>query len=316
LSSGIFFTLTGASIAFFEHSRRKRGWTEWQITRFLLIRATILLVLDQVINRLGWGVREYLFEILSSIAFCIIVLSVVRHLSLRLIGLLALVLFIFYPLLVTLFPYDSQHPLSIITTILVQHHRDGPPLVETPALSRLSLVLAGYVLGRLLNDGKITISARWLWAALTCLIAWFVLRRGLLQGYGDFLPYEAGTPWINFFIESKHPPSLTFHLFNMAWSIVLLVAVKLSEDRLKNTFIGWFLTTLGQTALFFFVVHMLLYSGAANVLGETARLPSTWFGGSDLPGLFLELALSMAILAPMCAVYRNLRRKYSLLSYL
>jgi hypothetical protein len=124
------------------------------------------------------------------------------------------------------------------------------------------------------------------------------------------------TPWINFFIESKHPPSLTFHLFNMAWAIVLLVVVKLLEDRLKNTFIGWSLTTLGQTALFFFVAHMLLYSGAARLLGETVRIPSTWFGGHNLPPLFLELALSMVILVPLCAIYRNLRRTYSILSYL
>jgi hypothetical protein len=37
-----------------------RGWTEWQLTRFLLIRAAILLVLDQVINRVGWWVEELL----------------------------------------------------------------------------------------------------------------------------------------------------------------------------------------------------------------------------------------------------------------
>jgi uncharacterized membrane protein len=316
LASGIFFTLTGTSIAFFERSRRKRGWSEWQITRFLLIRAAILLVLDQVINRIGWRVEGLLFEVLSSIAFCIIVLAFARHLPLRLIGALAAILFLIYPLLVTLFPYDPHHPLSVITTILLQHHRDVPPMVETPALSRLSLVLAGYVLGRLLNDNKITISPRWLWAALACLVGWLALRLGMLHGYGDFLPYEPGTAWINFFVDSKHPPSLTFHLFNMAGAIVFLVALKLSENRLKDSFISWSLTVLGQTALFFFVAHVLLYSSLERLFGVQARLPNGWVFGNEVAGVWLETALTMVILLPICAVYRNLRRKYSILSYL
>ena len=36
---GYFFMLAGTSVSFFERSRRKQGWTEWQITRYLLIRA-------------------------------------------------------------------------------------------------------------------------------------------------------------------------------------------------------------------------------------------------------------------------------------
>jgi uncharacterized membrane protein len=190
LASGIFFTLTGTSIAFFEASRRKRGWTEWEITRFLLIRAAILLVLDQVVNVFGWGwTQTPLFEVLSAISFALVVLAFARQMPLRVIAGLAVALFLVYPLLVMLFPHDPQNPLSMITTTLLQHHRDTVPMVETPALGRLSLVLAGYVFGRLFKDGKIGISPRWLWVALAGLAAFVALRLGLLHGYGDFTSY-------------------------------------------------------------------------------------------------------------------------------
>ncbi len=317
LASGIFFTLTGASIAFFERSRRKRGWTEWEITRFLLIRAAILLVLDQVINRVGWGVTDLpLFEILSALAFALIALAFVRQLPLRVIAGLAAALFVGYPLLVSLFPHNPDQPLSVITTILLQHHRDAAPWVETPWLGRICLVLAGYVFARLLNDGKLTISTRWLWVALAGFAMWLVLRLGLLQGYGDFLPFEPGSPWVDLFIDSKHPPSLTFLLFNMSWSIVLLVVLEVLSTRLKDTFVGWTLTTLGQTALFFFVAHMLFYKALEVLMGGQSPIPDAWIGNREIIRLYLECALTLVILLPLCARYRNLRHEYSILSYL
>lgn len=317
LASSIFFTLTGASVAFFERSRRNRGWTEWEITRFLLIRAVILLVLDQVINYIGWGVTEApLFEILSAIAATIIVLAFTRLLPLRWIALLSVLLFFGYPALVGLFPYNPNQPLSIIPTILFQYDRSGFPMVETPALGRLSLVLVGYVFGRLLNERKINITTRWLWVALAGFIVWFLLRLGLLHGYGDFLPYEPGSSLINFFIDSKHPPSLTFLLFTMSWSIILLIVLKLLEERLNGTFISWILTTLGQTALFFFVAHMLFYKLLAVFLGGGHMINPAWFSHIDLFRLFVECALTLVILVPLCAVYRGLRSKYTILHYL
>ena len=46
LASNIFFTLAGVSVAFFEESRRRRGWSEWMITRFLVTRALVRTMLS------------------------------------------------------------------------------------------------------------------------------------------------------------------------------------------------------------------------------------------------------------------------------
>lgn len=317
LSSGIFFTLTGTSVAFFERSRRKRGWTEWEITRFLLIRALILLVLDQVVNRIGWAVTELpLFEVLSALAFTLMVLSVYRLLPLRVIVVSAAVLFLIYPLLVTLFPHDPARPLSSVTTILLQNNRDSFPMVANPLLARLSIVLFGYVVGRLLAEGRIKISLSWLWVALGGFVAWFLLRMGLLQGYGDFLPYQPGAPVIDLFIDSKQPPSFTFLIFNMSVAIVLLVGLQMLPKRLADTPVTWMLKVLGQTSLFFFVVHMLFFRLLWRIFGGEPIVPPALVGNSDILRLLVECALTLVVLVPICVVYRRLRQKYSILSYL
>jgi uncharacterized membrane protein len=308
LASGIFFVLAGTSVSFFERSRRKRGWTEWEITRFLSIRAFILLILDQIINTIAWQ-EPFGFYVLSAIAFCLFVIAFVRLLPLPVIAALTIALFFGYPLLVTAFPNTEPEPFSVITTILLQRHMTAAPYVDFPLLSRLSLVLGGYVFGRLLLAEKVSISPRLLWVALIGFVAWFVLR--LLGGYGNFLPYQPDWPLIYFLIESKQPPSLTFFLFNLSWAVVMLVILKLIENRIAPTFIGWVLQVFGQTALFFYVAHLLLYS---QIIGPL--VPDTFLTGAGIVRGYFEFSLGIVIMIPICAGYRQLRRKYPIFSYL
>ena len=306
LASNIFFTLAGVSVAFFEESRRKRGWSEWMITRFLVTRAVVLLVLDQIVSRYAWH-SPVKFDVLSAIAFSVIALAFARRLPLRILAILAVVLFAIYPLLVVLFPYNADQPFSVLFAILFQHSSSAPPMVEFPAVARLSLMLGGYVWGRLLRSGRTSISPRLLWVAFAGFALWFVLR--MLHTYGDFFPFTPDMPWYYFFIENKQPPSITFFLLNLSAALVILVGLNRVEKVLQRSFLGWGLTVLGQTSLFFYVAHLLLYS----------RVVSRIFIDAPTTGIlraYAEFALGIAILLPVCAGYRILRRRYSILSYL
>jgi uncharacterized membrane protein len=310
-ASGIFFTLTGVSVAFFENSRRKRGWTEGQITRFFLTRAAILVVLDWTLSHFAWHQPTLTFDVLSAIAFALVILAFVRRLPLRWIALLSAALFLVYPLLVDWFPYNPQQPLSVLTTYLLQYHPGVFPYVEFSALGRLSLVLAGYVAGRLLIAQKWTLSPRLLWLALAAFIAGVVLR--LLGGYGNFSPLQPGDPFIDLFIESKQPPSVVFLLYNITKGLVLLVVLQFVLPRFENSFAGRALTVLGQTSLFFYVTHLLLYSCVVSRI-----IPDTILPGHDIARDMLEWMIGLAILIPLCAGYRHLRQRHpnSILQYL
>lgn len=308
IASGIFFTLTGVSVSFFERSREKRGWSQAHITRFLFIRALILLALDQLVSAAAWE-SPPAFDVLSSLAFCLMALAFMRRQPLRLIGITALVLFLGYPLLVTWINLPLDTPLGFITTILLHYHYGPHLVVQFPALARLSLVLFGYVWGRLLITRRTSISTRLIWIALAGLGITLALR--VLGGYGNFLPYQSGMSFAYFFIESKQPPSIVFLLFNESLAVILLVGLHQWQHYVPQVFKST-LTLFGQTALFFYVIHLLLYSRVISRMIPPHLLPIV--GETDM----LEYLLGLLMMIPLCAGYRALRQHYpnSLLQYL
>lgn len=310
IASGTFFALAGVSIGFLEASRRKRGWTEWKICRFLLIRAAIIFILDRTLVSYAFDVPPT-FDVLSAMAFCLVILAFVRLLPLRVVGILAISTFLLYPILVNLFPYNPQQPLSAITTILFQWHPNEFPFVEFPLFGRLSLVLGGYVIGRLLQERKLSINLSWLWAAGIGITIAFILR--LLGGYGNFLPFQHDWPLIYFFIENKQPPSVVFLLWNLSLSTILLVVLNQFRDKIFNTFIQYVMRVFGQTALFFYVVHLFLYGRIISRI-----VPPTFLLHLGLMRAFLEFVVGIIILFPLCLGYRHLRQRYpnSILHYL
>jgi hypothetical protein len=57
------------------------------------------------------------------------------------------------------------------------------------------------------------------------------------------------------------------------------------------------LVLLGQTALFFYLLHVHLLHGAAHVLGLTR--------GAGLRATYIAAAATVAVLLPLCAAYRR-----------
>lgn len=91
----LFFIMAGFSVALFEHARRRKGWTEWQITRFLLIRGGVLIAIDWLV--LPWqfypqpGYAPNVYYVLTTIAICLWFVAFLRLLPVGLIFVIALV---------------------------------------------------------------------------------------------------------------------------------------------------------------------------------------------------------------------------------
>lgn len=298
----IFFTLTGVSVSFFEKSRRKKGWTEWEITRFLLIRALILFVIDMTIGTLYWKPHQS-FEVFSAVACCLVILAFVRLLPLRVIVFMTAVIFFGYSLFIAPFPLAANHQFDLITTVLFYYHADSAPFVGFTLIGRIPIVMIGYIMGRLLNEKKLQISARWVWAAVALLVVWFVVR--LAGGYGNFFQYKAGMPLIYFLIENKEPSSIAYNLFNMAGAIMVLLVVHRLEPWLKGNMLGRILTAFGQTSLFFYVVHLLIFSLILSRIITHDVLPH-----QAIVRTFLMTAVCLTIMIPLSFGYRGLRQRY------
>ncbi|HEX2908288.1 MAG TPA: acyltransferase family protein [Phototrophicaceae bacterium] len=319
LATEIFYTLAGVSVAFFENSRRKRGWTEWQITRFFFVRAGILLVLDRVVQLLAYGRTEAPFSVLSAIGICLAILAVLRRLPLWSIATFGILLFIGYQFLVEQFPPLPDSPFYALHVTLFHYHPDSWPLVRDPALGRLPLVLLGYVVGRALKgDFKLTAN-RLLAAAAGGLTAWLILR--VSGGYGNILVYQPEWPFIYFFIMNKQPVSMVYILFYLSWGLVVLAILQRIEVYLQEGLVGRVLMILGQTSLFFYVMHLLVYAligSVYNTLMQSGILPETLFNGMGLVRCGVQYIIGLLILIPLCAAYRQLRHLHtgSILQYL
>ncbi len=306
----IFFTLTGVSVSFFEKSRRKRGWTEWEITRFLLTRALILFGIDMTIGTLYWQPYQS-FEVFSAVACCLVILAFIRLLPLRLIAFIGAASFFTYPLLIHPFPPVPGQTYDLIPSILFIFNPDSAPRVGFTLIGRIPIVIIGYVLGRLLQDKKLVISPRLIWVAVALFAGWFVIRLG--GGYGNFFPFKVGMPWYYFLIENKEPTSIAYNLFNMGGAVLVLLVVNHFEKWLKGHFIGRVLISFGQTSLFFYVVHLLIFSKILSQIITPNFLPHEAFIRTILMSVTCIL-----MMIPLSFGYRELRRKYpdSILRYL
>jgi uncharacterized membrane protein len=310
VASGVFFVLAGLSVALYEANRRQRGQSERSITRYFWVRALLLVVIDMTVATVMWS-QPVTVDVLTSIAFALVVLMVVRHWRTRWIALLAAALFVLYPLLVApLGTYNPDYPLTMIGTVLFNYYHSHTFEVEFPLLSRLSIVLCGYVVGRLLVQKRLTISVQWLWAAGAVLVAWFVVR--LNGGYGEFLPFRSGQAWPYFFIMNKQPPDSSFLLFNLALGILMLVALHRLQSFIEPLRAGRWLVLLGQTSLFFYIAHLVVYGIISRVV------PTTFFYRYSLARGLIEYLAGLVILLPLTMAYHRLRRKYpdSVLRYL
>ena len=310
IATPIFYLLAGTSVAFFESSRRKRAWTEWQISRFLLIRALILIVFDRINQHVIYGEPQNM-GVLSGLACALVILSLVRMLPLRVVAIAGSAAFLGHPLLVAHYGFFPAEHFSPVIKVLIIHDWSAPPYVEFPIMGWSTVALLGYVLGRLLLRKQITITPRLLWVALGGFLVWFGLRLG--GGFGNFLPYDSDQPLVYFFVMNKQPPSIAYLLFNLSWALWILVLLQQLQSRFPGTLVERMLTTFGQTALFFFVVHLYLYG---KVISEV--IPPTFLSGAGIVRGYLEFAMGIAILYPLCAAYNRVRRSRpnSILRYL
>ena len=198
-----------------------------------------------------------------------------------------------------------------------------------PPLGWLSAAILGILYGRIIlartwKSYTITASNMLLGAFLMGL---FVLTRTL--NFGNLtedclrMPEQLASTEKNqylasfrsFFYVSKYPPSFAFLTFTMSIIFFLLGFFGALPDKVARRIPT--LLTFGESALFFYVVHLLIYGG----LGSLAK---TWFGHnlgytepstgkeavgtSDNPAIvWITLLIGLAILYPLCRRYSRFK---------
>lgn len=309
-ASVIFFTLAGTSIALFESQRIRNGWTEHDITTFLIKKGCLLIGLDFVIQPFLWSEHQITIDTLTALGVNIILLTLIRRLRTRYLLIVGAGFSLAYPFIVSAIKDCTDGPICIALDVLFQYTHSGPVHVEFPVLARLNLLIVGYIFGRTILRKRAIVSRHLLIAGVICFLCAISLRA--IGSFGNFVPFEAGSRPIMFFIMSKQPPSLVFLLFNFSLGALILLIIVGFQNALDKTLIGSAISSIGKAPLFFYVIHLLIYGKLISHIADFHLFTRTW----EL--VVIEFLSGIIILIPLCHYYRKLRERYptSILKYL
>lgn len=305
LATPAFFLLGGFSVALFAAARRRRGWGEWQITQFLVLRGLVLIALDVTLMNLQLTEPYYSrhLSVLTGMGLCVCLMAWLRRLDWRVLAAIMVLVLVatqayFYRLTAA---GEWPHQESLLRAVMLAPSvEDMAWKTQFPALPWLPVILLGFIMGSRVAEQSARLGQLSLRIGLGCLA---LFAASMLAGdIGSLYPPDP-------FIFGKHPPDLDY-IFLYTGLTCLLIAFHTTLDRINTTLPMRVVMILGQTALFFYLVHIRLI-----------ELISPLFAPLPLPPLERSLLIVVTVLPALlilCLGYRSVKRQHpeSVLQYL
>jgi uncharacterized membrane protein len=258
LCAPTFIFLAGTSAYFIAQRKTKK-----ETSFFLLTRGSWLIVLQFTLIRFGWNFDPAFHfnssNIISTIGFCMIALSLLIHFQFKIILIIGLVMVAGHNLLDHV-SFESGTVADVMWSFL--HVRklytmshDYSFLFLYPIIPWMGVMALGYCLGRLYDQGYPVEERKKviLQMGIVSLLLFFVLR--WINIYGDPKPWaqqeELSKTILSIFNVEKYPPSLLFLCLMLGVSLILLGLLEGQRlDRWKP------ITLFGKVSLFYYVVHI------------------------------------------------------------
>ena len=326
----VFVFLAGTSAFLYQARRRSRA----EVSRFLLTRGLLLVVLELTVVRWAWtfnfSYTELLFvQVIWVIGVSMIVLAGLIYLPLRAVAAVGVAMILGHNLLDGVTPQSlgAWGPLWALLHVQAAIPLGGGRVfvVIYPLIPWIGVMAAGYAFGTLLlrTEQERRRTLLMLGGGLT--LAFLMLRA--VNVYGDPAPWTvqetAGRTALSFLNTTKYPPSLQFLLMTLGPAIALLPLL----ERLTGP-VARAVTVFGRVPLFFYVLHLYLIHAVALTVGTLAGFdprsflhvwlnnPDGW--GYGLPVVYLVWAGVVLALYPACRWFAGVkaRRREVWLSYL
>lgn len=292
-----FVFLAGAAVALSAERRLLRGEPAGSVDRYLVQRGLLIAALDPL--WMTWGLtggRFWLLQVMYAIGTSLLAMALLRRLPTAwLVGCslgLMLGLEALGGALTT--AYAGNPPLAV--GFLVTGAQQGKLIVGYPTLPWLAIMMLGWAFGRELAYGRLRAPERWLFPAGVGALALFALVRGV-NGYGNMGLLRDGSSFVQWLHVSKYPPGLSYYTLLLGLGAVALAGFFVLVRHRTAFFGSKLLLVLGQTALFYYLLHVHLLEAAAIMLGVQSKLglASAYVGGAAI----------VAFLYPFCLRYRG-----------
>jgi len=296
LCAPTFVFLAGTALALSVERRRARGEDERAIDRFIVTRGLFIAALDPLWMSWVFAPRHVLLQVLYAIGLGLVVLAGLRHIPDGVLLGTALTLVLGGEALAGAALVAAGGTPTLPVGLLLTGGEFGPVIVAYPLLPWLAIMLLGWSFGRLLVRAGPEHAVGLLWLSGTATLAAFLVVRGA-DGYGNMRLLRDDASLVQWLHVSKYPPSLAYTTLELG-----LMSVVLAGFMAAGGTVGGPLVVLGQTALFFYVLHVHVLFAAGEVLHLAHR---TGVLGAYLGGFGVVVALY-----PLCARYGRYKRAH------
>jgi uncharacterized membrane protein len=310
LCAPTFLLLAGVGLAFTVRKELSRGKSQLSVDRYLLVRGLLIAAFELWISYFVMPSGSFVLQVLYAIGTSYVLMIPLRRLPTPLTFALSLGAIASLELFTSSLAahFGAHAPLWV--ALLFVPADPAPLVVAYPTLHWLALMLLGWSLGNYLIF-KPQSSAQ-LYRKLALLggvsLLTFLAIRGL-NGYGNMGLLRRDGSLVQWLHVSKYPPSLSYITLELGICFLCLAGWFALSARRPPKPSNLFLV-LGQTPLFFYLLHFPLLVLSAHWLRIEAKL--------GLGATFLGAAAVVAVLYPACRAYRSYKtaHKHSLARYI
>ena len=273
--------------------RVRDGESQWSITRFVVTRGLFIAALDPIWMRIVFPTPgdTWILQVLYAIGMGLVAMAFLRHLPARWVGVLGLLVVIGIEPLAGLVG-QATGPAGAVARLLVVPGPVGPFFVGYPLLPWLGIMMMGWGAADLARSAPERFRGGLLVAAAIGLAVFGIVRG--LNGWGNLGLLRGDGSLVQWLHTSKYPPAVSYVSLELALSWLLLALfMTWKPPRAVDTV----LRPLGQSALFFYVLHAHLLWLIGDVTGLKGK------GGLGMT--FGFAAVVVAVLVPACNAYRK-----------
>lgn len=299
LCAPTFVFLAGTALAISVAGRERRGATARAIDAHVAARGAILIGLELAwMSWLMLAPGRFLLQVLYAIGGSLLAMVALRRLGDRALAALGIAILFGGEAIagaLAIAGVDRALPSALLLTS--GFFFDRRLIVAYPLAPWLGMMCLGWVLGRKLASWRDEAPARAapaLAAAGGVSLALFAVVRGV-DRYGNWHLHRDDLAPLQWLHVSKYPPSVTYATLELGIMALLLAALFAACARRPGFAAP--LRLLGQTALFFYLLHMHALHLVAWALGVEGKLG---MGAAYAGGLGVT-----ALLYPACAWYRR-----------
>lgn len=229
---------------------------------FLLKRGLYLILLEFVIVNFGlffdFGFHTFLFEVIATIGFGFIILSLLLKLPSKTIGIIGLLIIFLHnltpiiPLAETslfeklLMPFFAPAAFPFSNRIFIMGY---------PPIPWLGIMMTGFASGRFFELPEVERKKIFIKIGLIAILVFIVVRS--INIYGDSVPWSSQKngvfTFLSFMNVTKYPPSLVFCLISLGIMFLFLAFAEGAKNKLMDL-----ISVYGKVPLFYFLIHFFL----------------------------------------------------------